>query len=219
LLLNSLPSHPKWHRGMWNGGCGQLIAHCLCRSFLLTLFPCSSVGSLPHETVLHALLQCESFPRLQFFTNCSSVGPFHGVQSFRNRLLQHESPTGSQVLPASLIRHELLSPWVRSSWQKPAPPRGSPRGHRGAPHGVTASFGHPRAPVWGPPWAAGGYLLHRGPPWTAGAQPASPWSAPWAEGEPLLWCVEHLLPPLLHRPWCLQSCFSHMFLLLSPAAK
>jgi len=34
----------------------------LCCSFLLTLFPCCSVGSLPRDTVLHELLQCESFP-------------------------------------------------------------------------------------------------------------------------------------------------------------
>jgi len=31
---------------------------------------------------------------LQLFTNCPSMGPFHGVQSFRNRLLQHGSPRG-----------------------------------------------------------------------------------------------------------------------------
>ena len=74
-------------------------------------------------------------------------------------------------------------------------------------HGVTATFGHPPALAWGPPRAAGGDLLHRGPPWAAGAQPASPWSAPRAAGEPLLWRLEHLLPLLLHRPWCLQSCF------------
>ena len=30
---------------------------------LLTLFPCSSMESLPQETVLHKLLQRESFPR------------------------------------------------------------------------------------------------------------------------------------------------------------
>jgi len=32
--------------------------------------------------------------RLQLFTNCPSVDPFHGVQSFRNRLLQRGSPQG-----------------------------------------------------------------------------------------------------------------------------
>ncbi|KAK4828316.1 hypothetical protein QYF61_025328 [Mycteria americana] len=83
---------------------------------------------------------------LQFFMNCSSVGPFHGVQSFRNRLLQHRSPTGSQVLPANLLQHGLLSPWVHRSCQEPAPAQAS--------HGVTASFRHPSALVWGPPRAA-----------------------------------------------------------------
>ncbi|KAK4831166.1 hypothetical protein QYF61_015636 [Mycteria americana] len=90
--------------------------------------------------------------RLQFFMNCSSVGPFHRVQSFRSRLLQRGSPMGSQVLPANLLQHGLLSPWVHRFCQEPAPSRAS--------HRVTASFRHPPAPVWGPPWAAGGYLPH-----------------------------------------------------------
>ena len=78
---------------------------------LLTLFPCSSVGSLPQETVLHELLQHESSPShgLQFFTNSCSVGPFHRVQSFRNRQLQRGSPTGSQVLSPNLLQRGLLS--------------------------------------------------------------------------------------------------------------
>jgi len=79
---------------------------------------------------------------LQLFTNCSGVGPFHRVQSFRNRLLQRGSPTGSQVLPANLLRPGLLSPWLHRSWQEPAPAQ--------APHRVTASFRHPPALVWGP---------------------------------------------------------------------
>ena len=103
---------------------------------------------------------------LQFFTNCSSVGPFHGLQSFRHRLLQRGSPTGSQVLPENLLQRGLLSPQIRRSCQDPAPARGS--------HRVTASFGNPPAQAWGPPWAAGGDLLHRGPPWAAERQPACP---------------------------------------------
>jgi len=97
---------------------------------------------------------------LQLFTNCPSVGPSHRVQSFGNRLLQRGSPTGSQALPANLLRRGLLSPRVCRSWQEPAPLR--------APHRVTASFRHPPAPVWGLPWAAGGDLLPRGPPWASG---------------------------------------------------
>jgi len=79
---------------------------------------------------------------LQLFTKCPSVGPSHGLQSFRNRLLQHGSPMGSQALPANLLRRGLLSPWVRRSWQEPAPAWAS--------HGVTALFRHPPAPAWGP---------------------------------------------------------------------
>jgi len=59
-------------------------------------------------------------------------------------------------------------------------------------------------------------LFHRGPPWAAGGQPASPWSSSLAAGEKsLLWHLEHLLPLLLHRPWYLQSCFSHIISLLT----
>jgi len=68
--------------------------------------------------------------------------PSHRVQSFRNRLLQCGSPTGSQALPANLLRRGLLSPWVRRSWQEPVPAR--------APHRVIASFRHLPAPAWGP---------------------------------------------------------------------
>jgi len=46
---------------MRNGGCGLFITCCLCCSFLLTLCHCSSVRSLPWETVLDELLQHESF--------------------------------------------------------------------------------------------------------------------------------------------------------------
>jgi len=139
---------------------------------------------------------------LQLFTDCPSVSPFHGVQSFRNRLHQRGSPTGSQALSANLLWHGLLSLWVLRTWQQPAP---AP-----APHEFTASFRHPPALAWGPAWAASGYLLHRGPPWAAEGQPASPWSSPQAAGESLLQSLEHLLPLVLHRPWCLQSCFSHI---------
>jgi len=82
------------------------------------------------------------FHRLLLFMNCPSVGLSHRVQSFRNRLLQRGSPTGSQALPANLLQPGLLSPRVYRSWQKPAP--------AWVPHGVTVSFRHPPAPAWGP---------------------------------------------------------------------
>jgi len=63
----SLPPTPERHRGTGNGGYGQFIACCLCCSLslgrgLLTHCPGSSVRSLSQETVLHKLLQCDSFP-------------------------------------------------------------------------------------------------------------------------------------------------------------
>ena len=68
---------------------------------------------------------------LQLFMNCPSVGSSHRVQSFRSSLLQHVSPMGSQVLPANLLQHSLLSPWVHKSCQEYAVVQ------------VTASFGGP----------------------------------------------------------------------------
>ncbi|KAK4828634.1 hypothetical protein QYF61_000282 [Mycteria americana] len=119
---------------------------------------------------------------LQFFMNCSSVGPFHRVQSFRSRLLQHGSPTGSQVLPADLLQSGFLPPQVHRFCQEPSPTWAS--------HGVTASFGHIHLLWCG--------VLHRlqldicstidlhglqgDLVFTMGA------------GESLLWHLEHLLP-------------------------
>jgi len=66
--------------------------------------------------------------RLQVSTNCSGMGPFHGMQSFMNRSLSCGYPTGSQVLPEILLLHGVLSmapqvlPGACSSM-------GSPRGH------------------------------------------------------------------------------------------
>jgi len=127
---------------------------------------------------------------LQLFTNCLSVGPSHGMQSFRNRLLQCGSPTGSQALPANLIRRGLLSPQVRRSWQEPAAAR--------APHRVTASFRHPPALAWGP--------FHRlqwisAPPWTSvDCRVTNCLTMVFimsSRGKSLIQCLEHLLP-LLH---------------------
>jgi len=58
--------------------------------------------------------------RLQFFINCSSMGPFHRLQSSRNRLLQQGSPIVSHALLENLLQHGLIST-DNSSYQKPAP--------------------------------------------------------------------------------------------------
>lgn len=64
---------------------------------LLSLQPCSSVTSLPQGTVLHELLQCESFP--QAAALCA--------------LFQHGPPMGSQVLSADWIQCRLFSTWTQ----------------------------------------------------------------------------------------------------------
>jgi len=94
----SLPPHPEWLRGAGKGNCSQFIRLLLCCSFLLILFPCSSVGSLSWETILCKILQCESIPR---------AAALH-------ELLQHGSlPQGAilqeQVAPA-WVPHRVTSP-------------------------------------------------------------------------------------------------------------
>jgi len=101
--------------------------------------------------------------------NCPIVDPSHGLQSFRNRLPQRGSPTGSQALSANLLRHALSTgPQVLPGACSSA---GFPRGHRFLQASTCSSTGSL-------PRATGGDLLHRGLPWAAGGQPASPWSSP-----------------------------------------
>jgi len=101
------------------------------------------------------------------------MGPFHGVQSFRNGLLQCGCPRGSQALPANLLQCGLLS--LHGS----AGPGRSLLQHR-APHGVTASFRHPPAPVWSP---FHGLQVDICSTRDCRKQPASPWSSPQAARE------------------------------------
>jgi len=135
--------------------------------------PCSSVG--PSH-------------RLLFFKNCSSIGLFHGVQSFRNVFLQRKSSMGLWVLPEACSS-------------------------MGSPQGQSLLWAHPPALVFH--GLQCGYLLHCGPPLDAAGQPASPWSSPWAAGESLLRCLERFIPLLLLSLWCLHSCFVHIFSFLS----
>jgi len=98
-----------------SGGCSRFIACCLCLSYLLKgraphTLPCSSVGSLSWERVLHKLLQHESFPHGAVLQRGSSVGSqvlpsnllqcgllsFHGSTGPASSLLQHRLPMGSQ---------------------------------------------------------------------------------------------------------------------------
>jgi len=125
---------------------------------LLTLFPCSRVGSLPRETVLHELLQCESFPWAVVLHELLQSGSFpwstvlqeetdpawvlNGVTSPARKPdpVWASLSMGPQVLPGDCFSMDFS--WVHS-----------------------LLWVHLPAPAWGLPWSTGGYLLHCGPPW------------------------------------------------------
>ena len=213
LLSQILYLLPLSGSGRWRMGVAISSSHIVCAApsssggGLLTLFYCCNVGTLPQETVLHELLQRESFPQAAVLHKLLWHGSLHGVQSFRNRLLQNR------------LVH--CDPWDHNSCQQTCSGTGSPLSmgpqvlpgvcySMGFPLGHSLLWVHPLALVWGHPGAAGGYLFHHGPPWTAGQQPASPRSSPWAAGESLLRQVQRLPILLLHWPWCLQNFFTHI---------
>ena len=110
--------------------------------------------------------------------NFSNVTPCHGVQSFRNKLLQHGSPMdlpGTCSIAGSSWGHSLLQALTYSEV-------GSSTGCRWT------------SPLWTSMDCRG--------------QLASLLSSPWAAGEPLLRCLEHFPPLLRHWLWDLQRCFS-----------
>ncbi|KAK4813314.1 hypothetical protein QYF61_023989 [Mycteria americana] len=159
LQENAVGNHR--HRGTGNGGCGQFITRCLCRSFLLRgrtphTLPLLQRGVPPTGESSANFSNVSPSHRLQFFTNCSSVGPFHRVQSFRSRLLQRGSPTGSQVLPENLLQHGFLSPRVHRSCQEPVPVRAS-HGRSQPPSGIHLLW---RGVLHGLQWRSA-------PPWTS----------------------------------------------------
>lgn len=112
---------------------------------LLTCFLCSSMGSLPRETMLHELFQCQSFP----------------WATVPHELLQPGCLTGSAVL-----QEQCAPVWVPCSVTSPASkpaPAWAPlsRVHRSCQEpaptlasccGVTASLGHSAALAWDPSW-------------------------------------------------------------------
>ena len=161
----------------------------LCRSFLLTLFPCSCLGSLPQQTVLHELLQHGSFPLTAVLHKLPQRGSLPRLVALQEQAAPARVPhrvTSPASKPAPVWASLSAGP-ARSLLQHELPMGSQP------PSGTSTC-----SSVGSLPQAAGGYLLHHGPPWTAGGQPASPWSSPWAAGESLLWCLKHLLPLILH---------------------
>jgi len=161
LFLYLLPTSGTGGRGM---GVTVILSHvvsavpCPSGGRLLTFCPCSSVRSLSWETVLHVLLQRESFPRAAAL---------------------HKLPQRGSLPWGAVLQEQAAPAWVPHgvtiTASKPAPAWAplsmGPQVLAGACSSTglpTASARHPPAPVWGPSQAAGGHLLHRGPPWTAG---------------------------------------------------
>lgn len=169
----------------------QLSTHL---SLLCLLFFSSSVRSPPQETVIQELLQQEPSPQEPFFM----AGPAYiHPMGF--------SPSGTAFSCVSLHG-------VTSSARKPIPMWSlSSEGHSPwqdlvsaqASHMVTAFFGHiyPFL-VWGPPQAAGRYLLPHGSPSAEDRQPASPWSLSWTAGE---FALAHGASPTCPSPLTLLS--------------
>ena len=146
---------------------------------------------------------------VQFFTNCSSVGPFHRVQPFRNRLLQCGSSMGSRVLPANLLQHGLLSmgpqvlPGACSSL-------GSPQGHSLLWASTCAGVGS----------STGCRRISATPLPSMGCRGTACLTMVFTTGCRGISALVPGAPPplLLHWPRCLQGCSSHTSSLLSPAA-
>jgi len=89
---------------------------------LLTLFPCSSMGSIPQQTVLHKLLQREPFPWAAVVHKLPQR-----VSLPQGAVLQEQTspawvPHGvtSPANKPALARAS-FTPWAHRSWQEPAP--------------------------------------------------------------------------------------------------
>jgi len=170
-LLPSSLSPPSSGAGGWGMGVAVSSSHVVCAAPSSSDFHCSSVRSLSRETILHKLLQHESFPRAAALhelpqrgslptgcspsgTSCSSMSPPR-----RHKPCQQTcSGMGSSLHGSTGPGRSLLQP-------------GLPMGSQGVLQASTCCG------VGSLPRTAGGSLLHRGPPWAAGEQLVSPWSS------------------------------------------
>lgn len=112
------PPSLKWHRGMGNEDCSQFLTLCPFCFFFLTLLLYSSTWDNSHGIQPFTNFSTAGPPHRLQFKNCSSVGDFHGAQSFRNRLLPSRTPMRLQVPPDNLLLHGILSMGC-NSWQEP----------------------------------------------------------------------------------------------------
>jgi len=142
---------------------------------LLTLFPCSSVRSLSRETVLHKLLQRESF---------------------QQAAVLHKLPEHWSFLWSTVLQEQAAPAWfshgITSPGTKPASTWASRSTGLRVLAGACYSTGFPRdhsllqAYICSGMVSSMGFRWRSAPPWTsvpAGRQPDSPWSSPQAEGE------------------------------------
>lgn len=98
----------KVHRRTGNRSCSHSTTYHRCCCFLLMLYLCSSMESVSGRQSFTDFSNLKPSHRLEFSTNFSIMGPFHGRQSFMNGLLQCGSPLRSQVLPENLLQHDAL---------------------------------------------------------------------------------------------------------------
>jgi len=109
LLLYSLPPPPEWCRS-WGTGVTVSSPHVVSVAPSSShSFPAQVRGPTHRRQFSMNFSNLSLSHELKFITNCCSVSLSHGVQSFRNRMLQRGSPTGSQVLPENLLHYGLLS--------------------------------------------------------------------------------------------------------------
>lgn len=92
----------KWMKISWDEikSCIVSLTASSSGGRLLTFLPHSNLGFLPWEKSSMNYSNTTSPHRLQFFRNCSSIGLFHWVQSFRKKG-PTEVPSMSQGLPAA----------------------------------------------------------------------------------------------------------------------
>ncbi|XP_051634462.1 uncharacterized protein LOC127467021 [Manacus candei] len=149
-MFSLLP--PSGARGQ---GMGVMVS-CYCRCSERGVLPLLPWGPSPGRQSLMDLSVVSPSLGQQFFPNCCPVG--HSSMECSPSPMSCTNvgpPQGPQVLPRKTLLHRCLPPpRAAVPQQDPAPSWAS--------HRVTASFMHPPAPAWAPPWAAGAPLLHHG---------------------------------------------------------
>ena len=125
-----------------NGVCGQSIALHLRRSFLVTLFPCSNMGSFQRDAVLPKLILSGLHIGSSSSRTAPDMGPYHKVHP-SGALCSNLGPTqvaasARSPAPAWAPLHSLLlRPGICSDG--------------GLPQAAASFSASPPAPPWSPP--------------------------------------------------------------------